>query len=187
MRRPILFLLIASIAIPSIAQKKKKPEVPQAVVVAQFVYITSFNGDIFSSRTSFAERQVLSATEEAVRSWGRYRVVNHPDEADIMLIVKPSGNANLRTGVGTPPLGPVQIGGPTDPRNAGGIGIGSGADASSAPDDMLMVSLHPTDDPAEASSVWRRSSRNGLQGKKPALIEQLRKDVEEAEQLNKKP
>jgi hypothetical protein len=186
MRRLVLICLVLCVALGTFAQKKKKPEVPQAVVVAQFVYITSFNGGIYDSRTSYAERQALSATEEAVRSWGRYKVVYHPEEADIMLIVKPSGMANTRIGVGTPPLGGIQIGGRPDPRDPGGVGIGSGGEASSSPDDTLLVSMRPNDEPAQASFVWRRSARNGLQGKKPALIDQLKKDVEEAEELNKK-
>lgn len=184
MRRCLVLLIAISFVIPAFAQKKKnkKADMPMAVVAAQFVYVTSLHGGPYDPGTSMEERAAIHKTEDALRAWGKYRVVLQPESADLMLIVKPGAIAQSRVGVdvGNDPNYPgVRIGRP-------GIGIGqsTGVDLSSTPDDMLMVSLSPQEAPDSTPVIWRRSARHGFSGNKPILIEAFRDAVDEAANQN---
>ncbi|MGH9523853.1 MAG: hypothetical protein ACRD3E_15100 [Terriglobales bacterium] len=190
MKRALLLALIVAVVLPSLAQKKKKSELPMQVVAAQFVYITSFHGDTYSRETTMEERAAMNRIEDAVRAWGKYKVVYRPEEADLMLIVKTSGLGGARTGidVGTPPMDPSHPGTRIDPRT-GGVGIGTlgGVDVSSDSNDMLLVSITPQEPATDASFVWRRSAHNGLRGNKPTLFEAFRDAVDQTARQNAKP
>jgi hypothetical protein len=180
---PVIALLLIT---SGFAQKKKANGMPQQVVVAQFMYVTSFHGDRFDPRTFPEDRQAIANMEEAIQAWHKYRLVSRPEDADIMLVVRPARAASARVGVGIPPIDSRGGGIDTGRPSTGGLGVGT--DITSVPDDTLMVSLQPDRDPSAASFIWRRSQRNGLQGQKPALFEQFKKAVLEAEQQNpKKP
>jgi len=185
MRRLLLLALVVSLALSSFAQKKKDPkrELPDQVLAAQYVYVTGWHGDIYDPRTPAAERTAISRVQNAVRDWGRYKLVYHADEADLMMIVKPGhlgmvqggiGLGDPTIGVGTPP--------PTDgtSRRSMGTGLGVGGEVGS-PDDYLMVSLFPRDDPQQASYAWRRSANNGFQGRKIPLLEEFKQAVSDSE------
>lgn len=184
MRRCLVLVIAVSFVLPAVA-KKKKSDLPMAVVAAQFVYVTSYHGDAYDPRTSAEERAAINKVADALRAWGKYRVVLQPEGADLMLIVKPGAIAESRVGVdvGTDPNYPgVAIGRP-------GIGVGqrTGVDMSSTPDDMLMVSLSPQDGADSAPIIWRRSARHGLWGNKPTLVEAFREAVDQAAKDNAKP
>lgn len=199
MKRVLLLALIVALALP-VGAKNKKSELPMQVVAAQFVYITSLHGDSFNPNTTPEEREAMNKLESYVRTWGRYKVVYRPEEANLMLIVKTASmvegrisNAPIdptspqaRVGVGNIPADPGQA--QPDPRlNPNLGGLGTGVDVSSDPNDMLMVSLDPQASAANASFVWRRSARKGLQGPKPELFEEFRKAVDDTERQNAKP
>lgn len=184
MRRWLVVLIAISFVIPAFG-KKKRSDIPMAVVAAQFVYVTSYHGDALDPRTSAEERAAINKVTDALRAWGKYRIVLQPEGADLMLIVKPGAIAQSRVGVdvGNDPNYPgVSIGRP-------GIGIGqtTGVDLSSTPDDMLMVSLSPQEAPDAAPTIWRRSARHGFWGSKPVLVEAFREAVDEAARQNAKP
>lgn len=198
MKRALLLALVAAIALP-VCAKKRKSELPMQVVSAQFVYITSLHGDTFNPNTTPEEREAMNKLEAYVRSWGRYKVVYRPEDANLMLIVKTASmvegrissapidptSPQARVGVGTIP------GGASVPTNPGagtpGLGLGTGVGVSSDPNDMLMVSVSPQEPAVDAPFVWRRSVRKGFQGQKPELFEEFRKAVDETERQNAKP
>lgn len=190
MKRALLLALTVTLVLPSFAQKKKKSDLPMAVVAAQFVYITSFHGDAYSRETTMEERAAINRIEDAVRAWGKYKIVYRPEEANLMLVVKTSGLGTARTGidVGTPPMDPTHPGTRVDPRSVGiGIGTIGGVDVSSDSNDMLLVSISPQEPAMDAPIVWRRSAHHGLQGSKPALFEAFHDAVAEAARQNGKP
>jgi hypothetical protein len=191
MRRCLLFLVALSLVLPASAQKKKnKTDVPMAVVAAQFVYITSMHGDVFDPRTTSEDRAALQKVENAMRAWGKYHVVYRPEEANLMLVVKPGSIAQARVGIdlGNPPLDPNYPGGRVGPPSGPlGAGTMAGVEASNSPDDMLLVSLSPQEPADNASFMWRRSARHGLQGQKPALVEAFRDAVDATARQNAKP
>jgi len=187
MKRAFLLLLAIALVLPASAQKKRKSELPMAVVAAQFVYITSMHGDSYNPRTSLEERDAMRRVEDAVRAWGKYKVVYRPEDANLMLVVKTSGMGSARVGVGLPPIDTTNPGTRIDPRNSPIGGLGTGADISSDPNDMLMVSLTPRESAEDASFVWRRSARHGFQGNKPDLVEEFRSAVDDTARQNAKP
>ena len=176
MRRFLLLALIASLTLSSFAQKKKGPkqEIPDQVLVAQYVYVTGWHGDLYDLRTPPEERTAIGRVQTAVQDWGRYKLVYHPEEADIMLVVKPGH------------LGVVGVG-----RQPGSMGtsIGYGAEAGS-PSDYLLVSMFPKEDPLQAPYIWRRGATNGFQGRKIPLLEEFRQAVSDSDKAmatKKKP
>jgi hypothetical protein len=179
MRRFVLLLLIVSIAPPFFAQKKNKAELPKAVVVAQYIYVTGWHGTQFDLRTPADERGAIVRVIQALEQWHRYRVVNNPYQADLMLVVKAGGRlVRMAPRVGSDPMPPVVLGTPTvnpsDDRDPfGGVEGGTSGDT-------LLLSINPTDRPDEASAIWWRTSRNGFQGRAP-LVDALRKSVEQSE------
>lgn len=189
MRRIVLLALIASLAVGAFAQKKKKEkqELPSAVLAAQYVYVTGWHGDELQFRSLAEERNAIVAVQSAVRNWGRYRIAYRPEEADIMLVVKPGYLGLVQSGVNIGMGGPV--GGGTGPSVR--TGADYGAEATN-PDDYLLVSIMPSADVQGASYVWRRGQKHGLdsvRGKVP-LFEEFRKAVDasdKARAANKAP
>ena len=192
MHRWLLPLVVVSLALPSLAQKKNKSDMPMAVVAAQFVYITSFDGDIYDPHATTEDRAAMQKVESALRAWGKYDIVYQPQQADLMLIVKPAyiaqGRVGIDVGTGDPhnpgvPGARIPIGGtpgsgvPPDSRLPAST---TGVDVSSTPDDMLMVSLSPQESPSETPVVWRRTAHHGFVGNKPALVEAFRDAVDQA-------
>ncbi len=184
MRRFLLLALVASLALSAFAQKKKGPkqELPDQVLVAHYVYVAGWHGDLYDPNVPSEERQAINRVQFAVQDWGRYKLVNRAQEADIMIIVKAAklGMVQGGGGIGGPDVG---IGTPQPSIRIGtgggrpdyGVEGGSGGDA-------LMVSLFPKDDAQSASYVWRRSQANGFQGRgKIPLLEELKKSVSESE------
>jgi hypothetical protein len=184
-RRFLLLVSIFSVALSASAQKKKSGGMPQQVVVAQFAYVTSLHGDVSNSLTTPADRDTINRLESFLRTWGKCRIVYHPSDADIMLVVKPGELGSLRTGISIP--SDPTVGGRIDTtRNVAGVSMGG--DMSSTADDMLLVSVSPQEPADTASFFWRRSAHNGLQGIKPALFEEFRQAVADAEKAAaKKP
>ena len=194
MRRFLLFVLVGSLAVSAVAQKKKqKQELPDAVLAAQYVYVTGFHGDMYDPNTPSDERQAINRVQFAMMDWDRYKVVHTAAEADIMLVVKAAklGMVQGGGGIGGPAVGPGTQ------ETSVGIGIGTGAHRPAygveggSGGDQLMLSIFPKDDPQSASFVWRRAQNGGFQGRgKIPLLEELKKAVSESEKAkaaNAKP
>ena len=91
MRRALLLLIVVALVLPGFAQKKKtegKRELPDQVLAAQFIYVTGWHGDDHDWRTPSEERSAILRVQRAVQTWGRYRLVYYPDQADIMMVVR---------------------------------------------------------------------------------------------------
>ena len=193
MRRFLLLALTTSMALSAFAQKKKeeKREIPDQVLVARYIYVTGWHGDLYDPRTPPEERTAINRVQTAIHDWGRYRLALGPGQADLMLVVKPGHIGMVQGGVG---LGVPDIGAGTPPpssRQPGpfGTAIGYGAEAGN-PDDYLMLTLFPTNNPFDATYIWKRRQNNGFQGRKIPLFEEFRKAVEESDKLkdaSKKP
>ncbi len=176
MRRVIAALVLALVTLSTFAQKKQKQELPDAVLTARYVYVTGWHGNELEFHSLPEERDAIFAVQSALKQWGRYHVVYHVGDADLMLVVKPGyfgmvqGGVNVGTGgMGTPPNG------------TGGTRVGTdvGGEVTN-PDDFLLVSTAPTANAQDASYIWRHSQRHGLtvvQGKVP-LFDEFRKAVD---------
>src|ERR1051325_363979 len=145
MRRVLLIALVLFVALSAVAQKKKKEdkrELSDHVLAAQFIYVTGWHGNEFDFQTPADERSAIVRVQNAIRDWHRYQLVFHPDQADIMLVVKPSHLGMVQGGVnagsGIPNIG-VGVPAPGRTPSTGG-GIGYGVEGGT-PEDFLMLSL----------------------------------------------
>jgi hypothetical protein len=197
MRRALLLLIIFSLASSGFAQKKKKEgkrELPDQVLAAQFIYVTGWHGDDHDWRTPSEERSAIVRVQRAVQTWGRYRLVYYPDQADIMMVVKPGHvgavQGGIHVGLGGPEYPTPRVGGGaggTADANPAGMGIGA---EGGSPDDYLMIALQPSYQPVQASYIWKASAKDGLDPGKIKLLEDFKRAVEESEKARaaaKKP
>jgi hypothetical protein len=61
---------------------------PQLVVYARFVYVTTYDGPSWSNNVLPEDRRAVGDVEGALRTWGKYTLVYRPEEADIILVVQ---------------------------------------------------------------------------------------------------
>jgi len=61
---------------------------PQLVVQARYVYVTTYDGAPWSGEVLSEDRQAVADVENALQAWGKYIVVYRPGEADLILVVQ---------------------------------------------------------------------------------------------------
>lgn len=196
MRRILLLAFAFAVALSLSAQKKKeqKRELPDQVLVAQYVFVTGWHGGLYDFRTPPEERSAITRVQKAIDDWPRYRLVYCPEQADIMLVVKPGHLGMVQGGMGIGRGGPEyppaqarpcasapladEIDKPETRLGHGDLNrdsLGYGAEGGS-PDDFLMVSLRPSYRPMDAAYIWKKSARNGLSGRL-TLLEDFKEAV----------
>ena len=107
-----LALLLAVVALASVALAGEKSNLPRQIVVARYVYVTDFLGrSDLSPSVHSQDRQAIYDVQQALKQWGRYTVVYLPQEADIVLVVR-SGRLVSAQGTGGIPVGGTPIGYP---------------------------------------------------------------------------
>ncbi len=168
-------LVAASVAAYAQTQKPKPAaNFPQVIVNATWVYVTSMRGDAFNPRLDPEDRKAIFDVEDALKSWGRYKLVTRAEEADIVFLVRRGRIAAAQEG--------VTIGGGSN--RATGIGNVTGMEMGS-PDDTMMV-VPGGRNPLDATPLWRQSKENGLRAPDLTLFHQFKKQVDEAA-AKKKP
>jgi hypothetical protein len=83
-------MLIAATTGAVAAPKSKAPAVPPfpgTLVNARFVYVTSYDGDQFDPNLLPADREAISAVQDALQKWGKFTLVYQYHQADIVLMV----------------------------------------------------------------------------------------------------
>ena len=87
----LLFTAIVLTSTFSLAAPKSKaptlPPFPGTLVNARYVYVTSYDGDQFDPNILPADRQAISAVQDALQKWGKFTLVYQYHEADIVLMV----------------------------------------------------------------------------------------------------
>jgi len=163
---------------------KDKVVLPKSVVVARYVMVTSYYGNrVADPRIPSDDRRAIADVENALHKWGKYIVVYHPENADIIVLVRKGRLAmvtphiGIGTGVGIDTsrgTGGIEIGGN---RRTTTTTMGVGAEAGE-PDDMIAVydAMLGTD----AAPLWRESMRDGLNPPGMKLVQEFRKVVDEA-------
>lgn len=96
MKRASLFLAVFLLIGACVAALAQEPKVmPQLVVNARFVYVTSYDGNQWSPNVLPEDRQAISDVQQALRKWGKYIVVYQPQQADIILAVQKRGTEDV--------------------------------------------------------------------------------------------
>jgi len=82
------WLLAILLLLTSTALAQEPRVMPQVVVYARFVYVTTYDGPPWSSNVLPEDRQAAGDVEGALRTWGKYALVYRPQQADIILVVQ---------------------------------------------------------------------------------------------------
>ncbi len=186
MKRILASLLLASIAIPVLAQKNShdKPDLSKAFENARYVYVEAHNGDSSSQDTYPGDREAIYNLKQQLHDWGRYSTNTSRDQADLIFVVhKARSNSNMPIDVGpgipTPQRPSSRNPSPRDP-SADGNGRGADTDAEvGSPDDQLSVYLIGPSG-SLTGPIWQQTLRNGLNMPKMQLFKRLKQEIEEA-------
>lgn len=114
------------------------------------------------------DRDALNSVRGMIEKWGRYVITTRPAQAELVIAVRAGRRASLEAGVRTGGNRPAP----------GTVGSGSTAGSSyrgeaSSGDDMLSVY-----DGVGGPLIWREQRPGGLSGRSPALLQDLKADVE---------
>jgi hypothetical protein len=63
------------------------PPFPGTLVNARFVYVASYDGDLFDTNLLPEDRQAITAVQDQLQKWGKFTLVYEPRQADIVLMV----------------------------------------------------------------------------------------------------
>ena len=187
MRVSVRAILLASIALPLVAQAAGKPAIPALLERAHYVAFGYDLGDgvvstsqisIVAGNTLIEERRVMDAIRRDIEKWGRYVATDRPEDADILVVVRLSRRASVE--VGSAPIGGSGASSRSRGEGGGGRTVSSrsiGAQISSGGDRLVVYeSVHGR----PGISLWSSSETDGLAGSPPRLYKSFREDVEAA-------
>lgn len=80
----ILLLTTAAMAAPPSYEQP----FPKTLMNARYVYVTAYDGDLFSTELLPDDRKAIAAVQDAIQKWGKYVLVYRPQDADIVLMVE---------------------------------------------------------------------------------------------------
>jgi len=83
----VLATAAAVLAAPRYDESRIQP-FPKTLINARYVYVASYDGDQFNASVSPEDRAAIGNAQAALRQWGRYMIVNRPQEADMILLVQ---------------------------------------------------------------------------------------------------
>jgi hypothetical protein len=158
----LLFLLSSSLL------AKDKNNFPALITNAKYVFVTTYFGDdLADSRLRPADRQAVANVQDAIRDWGLYTIVYERRNADLILLVRKGGVAEVRQGVGI-------HAGSTRPTSVGPI---TDADAG---DPLDMLAVYDASRGIDTAPLWRDRIDDGLDAPQVRLVKELREKVEAA-------
>ncbi len=171
MPRRSLCILLLMVAVPTLSAKQK-PVIPAVITNANYVYVTTYSGDVFSPNITPSDRAAVNNVQNAIQQWGRYKLVLRRGEADLILVVRTGRVAEA--GIG------IQSGG--NNRGPGASGRSFGGQVGD-PQDRLDI--YDASTGTDAVPLWTDRAPNGLQSPGMQLMHDLRAQVEAA--TKKKP
>jgi len=83
----VLFAAAAGLAAPNVGYRAIEA-FPKTLMNARYVYVTSYDGNQFSANPLPEDRQAIAAVQDAIQQWGRYLIVDRPQDADMILVVQ---------------------------------------------------------------------------------------------------
>ena len=172
----LVFAAAAVLAIPATAQKKNKEKVPEAAIQAKYVYVEAYDGPEWDPHVSAADRQAIADVERAVGSWGRYQLVAHRSEAEMVLQVRKGRTVEATAGGGiSVDQVPSRIELPPTNRTETSTNARAGAETGPT-DDLLFVYMVGADGQLNAM-LWQRTQKDGLQAPDLKLFQKFKDDV----------
>jgi hypothetical protein len=177
-------IALSLVLVPALglAQKTKKHnDVPAAFETAHSIYVEAENGGLEKPGVSAADRQAIADVQDALHAWNRYVLAVHPEQADLIFVVRkgrpanPTDQSSLNTAPRMNSHAPGGApGGP--PGQAGDSDSLGGPTAVVQEEDRLSV--YTMVDGKLSGPVWTRELRNGLDGPSLTILQQLKLAVE---------
>jgi hypothetical protein len=170
-----------------------KKGVPARIAQARYVAIGYDLGDRFLSETDAItdpdvlpeERRAVQAIREDLESWGKYVVVNRPQDAELFFAIRVGRHGSVSGGlIGGGPRSPVA--------GSGGMPAGGGFGSAELSSSSDMLTVYDANGGRVGAQLWRMQKSGGLAGEPPRLYQELRAGVEltpvpEKKEPTKKP
>jgi hypothetical protein len=83
-------MLLTTIFATAAGVKKPAPTVPAfpgSLTLSRFVYVTSYDGDLFDPNLFPEDRRAITSVQDALEKSGKFTLVYKPDQADMVLVV----------------------------------------------------------------------------------------------------
>jgi hypothetical protein len=82
-------LLATMLAAASGSQKPAQsvPPFPGSLTLARYVYVTSYDGDLFDPNLLPEDRRAITAVQDALQKSDKFTIVYKPEQADMVLMV----------------------------------------------------------------------------------------------------
>jgi|SRR5215472_5332503 len=167
------WIVVALCVVPALvfAVGKKDKKVPALFGNAQYVYVESEDGDLYTPGLLQEDRQAIIDVEDSIRAWKRYTLTAKPEDAQLMFIVRKGRVAGGKVGGGVGNPGPVPQ--PPGQRNPPFVVVGG---ETGPADDLLEV--RTVQDGKLASQIWFRTQPDGLISPRVPLMKELRDAVD---------
>src|SRR5215470_4820563 len=196
-RSVLLGMLLLSLS--TSAKDKKKPLLPEMVLQARYAMVIvdpeSGLSPTDPSENTTARNDVTSALEK----WGRFSPTLDQNFADLVIVLHKGGRAVKPTIGRVPNEAPGTIWSQDRDVNVriGGVPPSLGSDETgrmggpspraelSNGDDVFAVYLGKTQNPLDATPIWRYSSHDALQHPSVPAVDKFRKAIEQAEKARK--
>jgi hypothetical protein len=177
----LIVLLVALTPLCGNGQNKKKhSEVAAAFQSARYVYVEALDGGDFTKPGVRPEdRDAISDTQEALQRWNRYALTIRKDQADLVFMVRKGrfaaalGHGGVSEGSGPVPPSPQS---PGQSPNADSLGVRT----EIGPEDDLLQVFTLNADRKLIGPIWTREMKDGLDGPRVLLLQQLKEAVEQA-------
>ena len=85
-----LFLVLLAVTVVAVDNRERKQVIPKLVTNATWVYVTSYDGAEPNPRISPEDLQAIATVQDALRDWGKYKLVYRPEAAEIVILVHTS-------------------------------------------------------------------------------------------------
>lgn len=176
----LLFLLTVSLTAQDAVLPERLARAKYAIVA-----ILGEKGEVdygYRLTTPQEDRHARDSVEQALRKWKRYTVTMHPEQAELLFVVRTGRSASVYVRTG-PPLdarGTATIG-KTPPRQSDPAleksrGVTIGSELAPADD---FIEVYTLEDGKQGMRLWRGVKKDGLAGTDPPLLAEYRKKVDE--------
>jgi hypothetical protein len=190
MRMPAYALLLTLVALSPAADAASKSKMPALLERAQYVALGYDLGDGFVSAANISavaadtlpdERRAIEAIHDDLEKWGRYIVTDHPEDAEILLVIRVGRRGRLEVGSSGQDSRGVSRGETGRSRTGVVSSRTIGGQLSSSGD---RVDVYEAVHGRPGISLWSGADVGGMAGSPPRLYKSFREEVEAA---TKKP
>jgi hypothetical protein len=170
-------LVLALLVVSGSAYGKKNQDAPPVFGTAKSVYVQAESGDYSKPGISPGDRQAIESVQDALKSWNRYTLAPHAEQANLVFVVRkggPSGGAEDDGGLRNGAQAASNRGGSSSPASADRMGTSM---QNSVDEDRLRVYAVGANGKLDGP-IWAREMTNGLDRPGVAILQQLRMTVE---------